>query len=352
MLLSARPLVGAVTLTGLITATLVAQDARPLRLDPVVTYGWSDLADSTRPLSATDRRLFAGELGAASGAVEGRNGEVFILDGINKKVAVFDKDGLYLRVFGGVGEGPGEFRRPTRIAIGADGAIHVWDPQLRRITRFHPDGKLLSQLTLPTVPTVGDFTVTGNRAWFVRLLLGPGAAVRSFDLTTGAAVDSFATLTDQEVTISGFGAPGSITSNAAGEVTYAGPFPVTLRTWSGGKVTSAGANRFPAARGYLSDGQTRRTPVSMRGIVARHDGSYAAIYSTSEVTTADVRVPQRFWLEILAPDGTSRGRTELVNMEVMGGIAATANGDLLLNVVGEYPQVRRVRVAFGTRPTK
>jgi len=348
----ARRLCGQLLLAVLVASQLVAQSAGPLRLDPVASYGWTDLSDSTRPLSVTDRRLQAGELGSVNGAVEGRNGEVFVLDPVNKKVAVFDRNGVYLHAFGGDGEGPGEFRRPSRITNGPDGSIYVWDPQLKRVSQFSADGKNLSQRTLPTVPNTVGFTVANNRAWFVRLLLGRGLAVRAFDLTSGMAVDSFAPLTENEVSISGFGAPGSITSNTSGEIIYAGPFPITLRIWSGGKMTTAGTNRFPAARGVMSDAGVRNTPVSMRGIAVRPDGSLAAVYSTSDITPANFHAPLKFWLEILAPNGRSLGKTELQKVDFFGGISATANGDLLLSVTDEYPQVRRVRVAFGPKTTR
>jgi len=341
--------VGHLLLVALVAPALAAQGAGPLRLDRITSYGWADIADSTRPLSVNDRRLQAGELGSVSGAVEGRNGEVFVLDGVNKKVAVFDRNGSYLRAFGGAGEGPGEFRRPARIANGPDGSIYVFDPQLKRITQFDADGKPLTQVTLATVPNPSAFTIANQRAWFVRLLIGRGSPVLAVDLATGRVVDSFPPLTEPEVAISGFGAPGSIASNSAGHIIYAGPFPVTLRIWAGGKVTTAGTNRFPAARGYETDDQVRRTPVSMRGFAVRPDGSYAALYSTSEVTTERASPPQRFWLEILAANGTSLGRTELPKVDYVGGISATANGDLLLSLSDEYPRVQRLRVGFGAK---
>lgn len=326
------------------TANLPAQTPGTLRLTTIATYGWSDMSESPKPLSAADRRLFAGELGSTNGAVEGQNGEVFILDGMNKKVAVFDKDGGFLRAFGGAGEGPGEFRQPIRIAIGPDGSVYVWDRGLKRISRFGADGRSISQRLLPLVPTVTDFTIVGGRAWFVRMVLGRGHAVLAFDLNTGFAVDSFAPLTEVEAGISGYGAPGYIGSNARGEVIYAGPFPVQLRIRSNGTTRSAGVNRFPDARGVESDRGVRNSPVSMRGMAVRPDGSIAAIYSTSDISRERISAPLTYWLELLGPDGTSRGRVELADVERVGGIAAAANGDLLLSVTDEYPQVRRVRV--------
>ena len=338
------PLFAVLPLAILIAAELPAQAPSTLRLTTVATYGWSDMSESPKPLSTADRRLFAGELGSTNGALEGRNAEVFILDGVNKKVAVFDKDGGFLRAFGGEGEGPGEFRQPIRMTSGPDGSVFVWDRGLKRISHFGADGRAISQRLLPLVPNVTDFTIVGGLAWFVRLVLGRGHAVLAFDLTSGLAVDSFAPLTAIEAGISGYGAPGYIGRNTRGEVIYGGPFPVQLRIRSNGTTRSAGVNRFPDARGVISDQGVRNTPVSMRGMAVRPDGSIAVVYSTSDISKERISAPLTYWLELLAPDGTSRGRVELVDVERVGGISAAANGDLLLSVAVEYPQVLRVRV--------
>jgi hypothetical protein len=322
-------LITAPLLAAMVVTSLPAQSPPALRMTTIATYGTAD---------------GPGELGAVSGVVEGRDGQVLILDGANKKVAVFARGGALVRTFGAEGEGPGEFRQPTRMSRGPSGSIYVWDPQLKRVSQFSEDGKSLMQRQLPMAPSGTDFTVVGNHAWLVRLALRPGMAVRSFDLATGVAVDSFAPLSDREVSISGFGAPGSITHTAAGDVIYAGPFPVDLRTWSRGTVRSSGSNRFPDARGITSAEGVRNAPVSMRGVAARPDGTIAALYTTSDITPEKISAPLRYWLEILSATGTSLGKVELTGVERAGSIAAAANGDLLIGVVAEIPQVRRVRV--------
>lgn len=57
-----------------------AQTAPALQIQKIASYGWSDLSDSTRPLTVTERKLGAGMLGSASGAVEGPDGLVYVLD--------------------------------------------------------------------------------------------------------------------------------------------------------------------------------------------------------------------------------------------------------------------------------
>jgi hypothetical protein len=326
-------------------APLPAQTTVAFHLVKTASYGWPDIP-AGGSLSVNDRQLQGGMLGSVNGTVEGRDGSIYALDLVNKKVVMFDAKGTFIHAFGGSGEGPGEFRRPSRISKGPDGSIYVWDPALRRISRFTPAGKNSSQTTVQ-VSSLIDFAVIRDRAWFVRAVIAGGAPVVAVDLGTGMAVDSFATLTKEEVGISGFGAPGSLTSNKAGEVVFAGPFPISLRVWSNGTVRVAGSNRFPDAQGYVTQTGVRMTPVSMRGIAGRPDGTYAAVYSVSGATTEGTRSSTHYYVEILDPNGKTRGRVELQGVDLVAGIAAAANGDLLISVTSDYPQVWRMRVVSG-----
>ena len=47
-----------------------------------------------------------------------------------------DTNGQLLRRIGGAGEGPGEFRSPTTLALGPGAAVWVYDRRLRRLTGF------------------------------------------------------------------------------------------------------------------------------------------------------------------------------------------------------------------------
>ena len=61
------------------------------------------------------------------------NGEVFVADTGNNRVAVFSQDGQLVRTIGSQGSGPGEFSGPRGVAISPDGELYVSDQRNGRI---------------------------------------------------------------------------------------------------------------------------------------------------------------------------------------------------------------------------
>jgi len=70
-------------------------------------------------------------------------GNLYVVDGGNFRVEVFDKDGAYLRSFGSVGRLPGQFARPKGIAIDPEDNVYVVDAAFGNIQLFNPRGQLL-----------------------------------------------------------------------------------------------------------------------------------------------------------------------------------------------------------------
>jgi hypothetical protein len=65
----------------------------------------------------------------------GDDGRIYVLQAEEHHVKVFNADGQLVRIVGRRGEGPGEFRRPTSIAVRRD-TLWVIDESLRRISTF------------------------------------------------------------------------------------------------------------------------------------------------------------------------------------------------------------------------
>ncbi len=75
-----------------------------------------------------------------------KDGNLYVTDTFNDRVEIFDADGNFIRTFGKAGDGPGYFARPKGIAIDADGHIWVADAVQDRVQVFTPEGQLLIYL--------------------------------------------------------------------------------------------------------------------------------------------------------------------------------------------------------------
>lgn len=78
-------------------------------------------------------------------AVDPRSGRVVVSDVATQQIVVLTHDGTFVRTFGGSGDGPGAFRRPTGLAVGPDGSIYVSDFELDQLQKFGEDGQLVRQ---------------------------------------------------------------------------------------------------------------------------------------------------------------------------------------------------------------
>jgi streptogramin lyase len=79
-------------------------------------------------------------IGMRAAIAVGPDGQVYVSDGENHRVQVFTPDGRFLRTFGSLGSGPGQFTIPFDLAADAQGNVYVIDDGAQRITRFDARG--------------------------------------------------------------------------------------------------------------------------------------------------------------------------------------------------------------------
>jgi sugar lactone lactonase YvrE len=77
------------------------------------------------------------------------NGDIFVADGHNPgkgnaRIVKFDKNGKFIKQWGGHGTGPGQFDVPHALAMDSKGRLFVGDRWNNRIQVFDQDGKLLA----------------------------------------------------------------------------------------------------------------------------------------------------------------------------------------------------------------
>jgi DNA-binding beta-propeller fold protein YncE len=76
------------------------------------------------------------------------NGNIYIVDGGNHRVVVYDSDGTYLKIIGGKGSDAGLFSGPMGITIDQKARIYVADTNNHRIQIFKSNGEFLRQFPI------------------------------------------------------------------------------------------------------------------------------------------------------------------------------------------------------------
>jgi streptogramin lyase len=127
-------------------------------------------------------------------------GNTYISDGyINARVAKVDKNGQWVKQWGGPGAEPGQLNTPHSIASDAEGNIYVADRGNRRIQVFDGDGKLLRimQIDVPfdhtVVPVIGNpldpeakaGTFSPGAPWALCITPGPNQVLYASDAYPG-----------------------------------------------------------------------------------------------------------------------------------------------------------------------
>jgi hypothetical protein len=75
-------------------------------------------------------------------------GNIFIADGYgNARIAKFDQNGNYMQSWGSKGSEPGQFDAPHSIAVDAQGNVYVADPGNKRVEVFDNNGVFKSQFS-------------------------------------------------------------------------------------------------------------------------------------------------------------------------------------------------------------
>jgi len=94
-----------------------------------------------------------GERGSAAGQFNlprdvaiGKDNNVYVVDGGNFRVQVFDPAGKFLNQFGQAGQQPGSFARPKEIAADAEGNVYVVDTIFANFQIFNAQGQILMHI--------------------------------------------------------------------------------------------------------------------------------------------------------------------------------------------------------------
>ena len=116
-----------------------------VELDQVLVYD-ADSLRLLRKIGATGQKhelTTPGNFAKPTGLAIDADGNLYVCDTLNNRIEVFDADGKFVSTYGKNGDGPGYFGRPKGIAIDSDGHIWVADGMQDRVQVFNREWQLL-----------------------------------------------------------------------------------------------------------------------------------------------------------------------------------------------------------------
>ncbi|HEX4784968.1 MAG TPA: SMP-30/gluconolactonase/LRE family protein [Candidatus Sulfotelmatobacter sp.] len=114
-------------------------------LDQILVYD-ADSLKLLRKIGTTGHNhelTTPGDFAKPTGVAVDQDGNLYVCDTMNNRIEIFDADGKFVNTFGKAGDGPGYFARPKGVAIDSDGHIWVADGMQDRVQVFNQEQQLL-----------------------------------------------------------------------------------------------------------------------------------------------------------------------------------------------------------------
>ncbi len=102
-----------------------------------------DLNTGAHQFDLGKRGIGPGEFNLPRDVAIGVNGQIYVVDGGNFRIQVFDQGGKFINSFGSVGKQMGNFARPKELATDPSGNVYVVDAAFGNFQIFTPEGDLL-----------------------------------------------------------------------------------------------------------------------------------------------------------------------------------------------------------------
>ncbi|MBW1752148.1 MAG: NHL repeat-containing protein [Deltaproteobacteria bacterium] len=129
-------------------------------------------------------------------AAVSKDGRIYVVDGLNHKIRVFNHQGNYISSFGTKGSGNGEFRFPLGIDVDGSGQVYIADSGNHRVQIFKPNGNYIAEMKIPSKngnlsdPTDVVVDDSRNRCYIVD---NDNHRILVYDLATLTLIDTYGT---------------------------------------------------------------------------------------------------------------------------------------------------------------
>ena len=89
------------------------------------------------------------QLNQPSDVAVSKDGRIYVVDGVNSKIRIFDPGGQLVSSIGGLGAKNGQLRFPLGIDLDGSGTVYVADAGNHRVQFFSPQGNFIAKIDLP-----------------------------------------------------------------------------------------------------------------------------------------------------------------------------------------------------------
>jgi tripartite motif-containing protein 71 len=90
------------------------------------------------------------KLNQPSDVAVAKDGRIYVVNGVNNQIRIFNQNGKFLSAFGADGSAKGEFRNPLGIDVDQSGKVFVADSGNHRVQIFDPRGRYIAAISIPS----------------------------------------------------------------------------------------------------------------------------------------------------------------------------------------------------------
>ncbi len=136
------------------------------------------------------------QLNQPSDVAVSKDGHIYVVDGVNHRIRIFDPRGQLLSSFGSPGSESGQLRFPLGIDLDGAGNIYVADSGNHRMQIFSPQGAFISKINIsgtknkPADPTDVAVDTSRNRCYVVD---NDNHRILVYDLSSLQLIDTYGT---------------------------------------------------------------------------------------------------------------------------------------------------------------
>ncbi|MGQ0722830.1 MAG: FlgD immunoglobulin-like domain containing protein [Candidatus Eiseniibacteriota bacterium] len=150
---------GSNVLCSVVLAAALIPAAAPAMGPPIFVNSWGDEGCVPWAFDWCFGGSGPGQLAFPGGVEVGPDGNVYVVDSMNRRIQVFDGDGRYLRKW--------PVAWGEDLAIGPDGSVYFLDLSAKKVLRFDPSGAPLDEISVGQLGSPRSVDVDANGAVYV-----------------------------------------------------------------------------------------------------------------------------------------------------------------------------------------